>query len=114
MNYFQLEKAEESKYVVRLNPEHILYQAHFPNFAILPGSCISEIIKEALQMENGKEFRLRSVKTMKFIQPICPDEISTLQLSFTQQSSEEQTNVKATLRGEECIFCKSDLIFVQE
>ena len=105
MNYFQLEKAEESKYVVRLNPEHILYQAHFPNFAILPGSCISEIIKE---------FRLRSVKTMKFIQPICPDEISTLQLSFTQQSSEEQTNVKATLRGEECIFCKSDLIFVQE
>lgn len=99
--------------VVRLNPEHPIYQAHFPGEPITPGVCIIQIAKELLEenLQVGKDcqnektslgqYHLVAVKNVKFLVPISP--IETPLVTYTLQKitpSEDGTTVKAQITVE--------------
>lgn len=72
-NFFAFHRENPLKYVVELNESHILFKAHFPNYPILPGSCVAEIIRTTASDSIGREMRIIQVNKMKFIRPILPD-----------------------------------------
>lgn len=110
--------------VVRLNPKHPIYQAHFPGEPITPGVCIIQIAKELLEenLQVGKDcqnektslgqYHLVAVKNVKFLAPISP--IETPLVTYTLQKitpSEDGTTVKAqiTVESTEKLMAKLSL-----
>ncbi|MCQ2208676.1 MAG: hypothetical protein MJZ34_00120 [Paludibacteraceae bacterium] len=114
--FFQLAKGEGTEYNILLNKNHELFKDHFPEFPILPGSCSTEIIRTAVEKETKKKCRLRKIKSLKFIQPIIPNEVKGLQLSLAMTSEDDSRliHVKTAIKSEEFIHAKADLIFEQD
>lgn len=59
--------------VVRFNPDHIIYQAHFPENPITPGVCLMQIAGEMLEARYGDTMQLIKVMNVKFRKPVTPD-----------------------------------------
>lgn len=57
---------------IYINPDHPIFEAHFPNNPITPGVLLIEIVKELLEEQIGKRFFLYKVTHIKFIKPIVP------------------------------------------
>ena len=66
-NFFFIESSEildsEVCYDLRLNADHFIYKAHFPEEPITPGVCVIQIAKELL------EEHLQNVKFLSVISP---------------------------------------------
>lgn len=62
----------EASYDIALNPEHFIYQAHFPGEPVTPGVCIIQIAQELLEDVLGKALMLVKVKNVKFLSVISP------------------------------------------
>lgn len=57
---------------VNLNAEHIIFKAHFPNNPITPGVCLLQIAKELLEQQLHQKLFAKSIKNLKFLQPVSP------------------------------------------
>ena len=62
-------------FTVRMNPEHIIYSAHFPGDPITPGVCIIQMGVELLGRALGRTLELSAVKNVKFLSILRPDGI---------------------------------------
>ncbi|MGN1220341.1 MAG: 3-hydroxyacyl-ACP dehydratase FabZ family protein [Candidatus Cryptobacteroides sp.] len=81
-------------YTIRLNPEHIIYKAHFPGEPITPGVCIMQIARELLEKSTGLPLEIDYVKNIKFLRIISPADILTVDCSLSKVSRED-SHVKA-------------------
>ncbi|MGL1886425.1 MAG: hypothetical protein OCD76_07915 [Reichenbachiella sp.] len=105
--------AEEKDYRVALdlNPEHNIFEGHFPERSILPGVIMAEIIRRAVSYVTEKDLRLKSAHNIKFLKMVEPDVISSLVLQFSVTKVEEDFKVKASLSVAEDIFFKEQAVF---
>lgn len=80
------------KFDIKLDANHFIYQAHFPNEPITPGVCIIQIAKELLEDYLAKQMKIHLVKNVKFLSIISP--ITTPQISciYDKIMSEEKSN----------------------
>ncbi|MDO3625796.1 hypothetical protein [Mucilaginibacter sp. BT774] len=66
--------AEENtvKANVKLNPEHPIFKGHFPGEPVLPGVCMTQMVKELLEIYIQKQTRLIKASDIKFLSVIIP------------------------------------------
>ena len=64
---------EGVSYQIRLNAEHIIYQAHFPGEPITPGVCLLQMGLELLSDAVGCELELDTAKNVKFLSVLHPE-----------------------------------------
>lgn len=86
---------EGASYDLRLNPDHIIYRAHFPGEPITPGVCILQMGIELLSDALGEEVELQEAKSVKFLNILRPDGTPVHVDVRIQEESEE--GVKAQL-----------------
>ena len=60
-------------YTLRLNPDHVIYQAHFPGEPITPGVCILQIGQELLSDAVEAPLEMDGAKNVKFLSVLRPD-----------------------------------------
>ena len=70
---------DKISYNIKLDVNHFIYQAHFPDEPITPGVCIIQIAKELLEDYLAKRLKIYLVKNVKFLSIISP--ITTPQIS---------------------------------
>ncbi len=58
-----------------------IFEGHFPGNPILPGICQLEAVKYMIERTLGCKCRLRQASSIKFFQPIRPDQEFTLVIS---------------------------------
>ena len=75
--------------VIRLNPEHDIYKAHFPGEPITPGVCIVQIISEILGERLHREFALDEIVNLKFVSTLSPADDPLVEIGFTQVEETE-------------------------
>lgn len=96
---------KEARFHLRLHPEHVIYQAHFPGEPITPGVCIVQIGKELLEEVVGSPLEVIKVKNVKFLSVISPKETVSITYVFKKiETSEDSKEVKAqisVMAGEE-------------
>ena len=56
----------QSGFNVILNPDHLIYKAHFPGQPVTPGVCILQMIQELLSEEMGIPLFINKIKNAKF------------------------------------------------
>ena len=83
-------------YIIHLNAQHFIYEAHFPGEPVTPGVCILQIAQELLSEETELDLSLKKIKNAKFTAVIAPNNISELIVTFS--------NIK-TVEGEVSCQC---------
>lgn len=96
---------------LRLNPEHFIYQAHFPGEPITPGVCIMQIAVELFEVAIKTPIALECVKNIKFLRIISPDEVTEVKYSLQKISKEDGSlKVQVTVSANGDIYAKLSLV----
>ena len=98
---------------IKLHPEHVIYDAHFPGQPITPGVCLVQMIGEILQENMGRMMELDTITNLKFIQPLSPVETPEVDVVFSNISFDDKgrCKVKGTVVSEDTIFTKYSIIY---
>ena len=101
--------------VLRTNPEHSIYKAHFPGSPITPGVCVIQAAGELLEKQLGRKLYLQSIKNVKFLMVIIPEEGKKIRYSFSN-IIEDESGVKAQIlvSDDASVYAKISLIFSNE
>lgn len=100
---------------IETNPSHIIYKAHFPGNPITPGVCIIKTARELLENKINRKLWLKTVKNVKFLSVIIPDEGKRIKYAFSNFKEEENgCKVQVQVNDETTIYAKISLIFSYE
>jgi len=104
-----IENKENNEFVasVKLEPNHPIYEGHFPNSPVTPGVCIIQIIKEILSDFVKKTLVLKASDNIKFINMIDPRQVSTLYFQFKYKDIDNHAITT------ECTILDSEKIYVK-
>ncbi len=102
----------ETAYGLRLNPQHVIYRAHFPGNPITPGVCIVQMVGELLDSLAGRSLSLKRVVNVKFLHVLSPVEHPTCRVVFRRVEREGLVwRVKATVESAEIRFAQLSMIY---
>lgn len=81
---------------ITYNPEHRIFEGHFPGNPIVPGVCTMQMIGEMLHRALSIPVILKEASSIKYLQLITPDMQPLVSITWTLR--EEVYNVSATLK----------------
>ena len=96
-----------------LNPQHAIYNGHFPQQPVVPGVCMLQIIKECIEKIQQAPLQYKQIASCKFLSVINPNETPELKLSLTIKKNETDTFqilAEGASSKDICIKLKAQLI----
>ena len=81
-----------TRFDIKMDASHFIYQAHFPGEPITPGVCIIQIAKELLELHLNFPLQICADKNVKFLHVISPTELSHVTYVFDKILPDETTN----------------------
>ena len=103
----QQQEGEEAIFLLALNPNHAIYEGHFPDQPVMPGVCMLQLVIELTSQAIGQTLQLKKANQAKFLIPVVPQQVPKIQLKTRFIATEEQIwKVTAHLQLEEQIFFK--------
>jgi 3-hydroxyacyl-[acyl-carrier-protein] dehydratase len=101
--------------LLELNPDHHIFEGHFPQIPVVPGVCMMQMVKELVEDFIGKPLRLSRADHLKFLTIINPRENKLLQVDIAINSNSiSGIQVSAAFSHEETTFFKFKGGFVDE
>jgi 3-hydroxyacyl-[acyl-carrier-protein] dehydratase len=92
---------------VILNPQHAIFQGHFPGKPVLPGVCQIAILKSVFQHTIGKNVAMPQVGSVKFVHVIEPQHTPVLLIKMNiQNMAQDYFTASATIENSERFFLK--------
>ena len=79
----------QSGFNIVLNPDHLIYKAHFPGQPVTPGVCILQMLQELLSVGMDKQLFIKNIKNAKFISMMSPVTDSRVSVLFSSVTPEE-------------------------
>lgn len=90
---------------VKLNPDHEVYNGHFPDQPVAPGVMLMNMCREVAEKARGEEVRIRSARSIKFVKVVDPTKIQDLDLTLKFVEVEDGTRFQcAAKHGEDTYF----------
>lgn len=114
---FQTTAAAEKGFVatLRTNPDHPIYQAHFPGNPITPGACMLHTARTLFEQWTGRPVFLKSAKNIKYLSLLIPEKGREVQFRFTLLAdSETESKTQVLIADENTIYTKMTLVFSYE
>ena len=101
--------------LLELNPEHHIFDGHFPQIPVVPGVCMMQMVKELVEDFTGQRLRLSKADHLKFLTIINPRQNKVLEaeISITSNSS-TNFQVTAAFSRQETVFFKFKGGFIVE
>lgn len=100
---------------LRCNPEHPVYQAHFPGNPITPGACLLKTAGEVLQQKLGRPLYLKAAKNIKYISLLVPEEGKQVCFNFSNFAEiENRCKVQVVIADATVIYSKMSLTYSYE
>jgi 3-hydroxyacyl-[acyl-carrier-protein] dehydratase len=101
----------QAEFTIALNPEHTIYKAHFPGNPITPGVCILQMAIELFSFLQQTDFKVKKIKTAKFIHPILPTIHPVLhyQIGWEEVIEDNSSYVKIQVYQDDIIFSKINM-----
>ena len=108
----------QSGFNIVLNPDHLIYKAHFPGQPVTPGVCILQMLQELLSELEGTPLYIKKIKNAKFTSMISPLSDSIISVLFNSINEEEGgfkvQGVVARREKTDELFLKFSLFLVKE
>ena len=106
-------ESEEGKIIARikLNPDHQIYEGHFPEQPVVPGVTQLQVLKDILENQTSSKLVLSQMTFAKYLFPILPHESSDLIVQVDFSFSENAFKVNAVIKDKDQIFTKFKALF---
>lgn len=105
------ESASRVHMQIKLNPESVIFKAHFPGEPIMPGACIVQMVLELFMTWTKRDVEIAKVNNLKFLSVISPDEVLDLDVVIEIKREEEgQVSIKADITKDGSDFTKMSLL----
>ena len=96
---------------LRLNPECIIYKAHFPEQPITPGVCITQIAVELAEIIVGHSLQMIGIKNVKFLSILTPATQTEVTYNITMMNPDaKETRIQAVAQSDDVVYAKMSLI----
>jgi 3-hydroxyacyl-[acyl-carrier-protein] dehydratase len=102
----------KAKFRIKLNAEHFIYQAHFPNYPITPGVCLIQMAVELFGSLKDANFNIKTLKNVKFVAIINPLEFPEVDFLLEFAESENLWHTKVWIQEKETVFAKMSLVLI--
>ncbi len=102
---------ETWQFNVSLNENHPVYKGHFPQKAVAPGVMLTQMIKNLVEGEMGRELKMSSARNIKFLNMMLPDSASNVDIEITVKE-EDELAVNAQAKIQEEVYFKIAARFV--
>jgi len=66
------ENKEQASARIKINPDHEIFAGHFPEYPVVPGVCIMQMIREILEKTLNSELRMVKGDNIKFLNIMVP------------------------------------------
>ena len=100
---------------LRCNPEHPVYQAHFPSNPITPGACLLKTAGEVLQQKLGRPLYLKASKNIKYLNLLIPAKEKEVRYEFSNITEIEMgCKAQLVIADENSVYAKMSLTFSYE
>ena len=101
--------------LLRCNPSHPIYKAHFPGNPITPGACLLQTAGEVLQGKMGRPLYLKSSKNIKYLNLLIPEEGKEVRFVFSNLNEiEHGCKAQLVITDETSVYSKMSLTFSYE
>lgn len=101
--------------LVKLNPEHRLYEGHFPGHPVVPGVCLLQLIKESAENIRRHKLQYAQIASCKFLSAIHPSTTPNLTVTLTIKEIEEGIlQLQAEGMAEQTCFIKLKAVLIQK
>lgn len=87
---------ENIKAIIELNKDHEVYKGHFPGNPVVPGVCLTQLIKEVMENVENKELMLVFADHIKFMAVVNPEINSTLHIDLNVKYDTENDFIKVS------------------
>lgn len=108
-------KTDSASLLLELNPDHYIFEGHFPQIPVVPGVCMMQMVKELVEDFTRQRLRLAKADHLKFLTIINPRENKLLEVDIAILSNSiEGIQVTAAFFHHETLFFKFKGGFVVE
>jgi 3-hydroxyacyl-[acyl-carrier-protein] dehydratase len=84
------QQLEDASYylLVEVNPKHKIFDGHFPQNPIVPGVCLTQMVKEIIEFITHKSYDMTKADNIKFTAIVNPDENPQLETKLALKELE--------------------------
>lgn len=101
--------------LIKLNPQHKLYEGHFPGHPVVPGVCLLQLIKESAESIRQHKLQYAQIASCKFLSAIHPSATPSLTVTLTLKEIEEgKLQLQAEGMAEQTCFIKLKAVLIQK
>ena len=90
---------------IKLNPNHKIFDGHFPEMPVVPGVFIIQMLKEILIKLIDKEVQLEKISNVKFQNILSPAQNTILNFDIKIKKEENRFKISSKIYYENIIFC---------
>ena len=101
---FTVEEQYEIKATININPEHRIFEGHFPAQPVVPGVCMIQIIKELAEQHLSSSLLMKSASQVKFLQLLVPEHNQDIQVQISIKKEEEISLIASLLQSGKAIM----------
>ncbi len=97
---------------IKINKDHSIFNGHFPEFPIVPGVCLIQMVKEIMSSLNNSSLMLCRGDNIKFLQFINPNAFDTVRVSINSKCiDEDKLSSVARIYSGDTVFFKLKGVF---
>ena len=100
-NFYTIEafsnESETVKATVAINKLHEVFDGHFPGKPVVPGVCMTQMVKELTEKAVDKKLLLAKADQLKFLSVINPAENNIATIEVKYKVAENMVDVNATI-----------------
>lgn len=93
-----------------INDTHPIFSGHFPEMPIVPGVCLLNAVKRAVNSVIGQNSSFQKIKECKFLSAINPNENTDFSIQFTL-SDENEVRGGIFVGDKQCMKLKAIVSF---
>lgn len=114
-NFFTITTLQTEENTVRatlvIDVSHSIFEGHFPNFPVVPGVCMMQMMREIMEQIVEKKMMILKADYLKFLAVINPQENPVVDTLLTYRNLENgDIGVEAKLFKEATTFFKMKCI----
>jgi 3-hydroxyacyl-[acyl-carrier-protein] dehydratase len=102
---------EEFKFSIEINPNHPIFEGHFPGNPVTPGVVQMEIIKELVGTGIRKKVELSTMSNCKFLSVLNPIESTIINVSIKYLIDENSIKTNVSISNSNTTFLKMAAIY---
>ena len=109
-NFYSIKSQEVQdgnlKVSVSINNKHDVFKGHFPGQPVVPGVCLTQIVKELLETELNESLLMIKGSNLKFMAVVDPDVNPDLLYDITYKNVEDDISASCSAKFDETVAFK--------